>query len=169
MDWRTAANILVASMAVALVVAIVWAFKRNRKLGITFCLLVGWCFLFDRASGLHKRRADFRCVDIAAAGEVAPLLERREGRFQSVLERLPGYDTMSAATKVHVLRIIRAQDAAEMHASDSTWADMRRSLGDSYAAEHDSAAQLAPPPRPSEMAWYNENCYQAPGDRSRAR
>jgi hypothetical protein len=109
--------------------------------------------------------AAVRCSRVMAEDLHARATRRREERVLELLATSPGYATFTPDQSATRLRVLRAKDAEDLRArlvanarESGDTSSIRRLEAEDRA--QDSVRPIAPPPRPSDWAWYGEHCYE---------
>ena len=107
-----------------------------------------------------------RCRRISSEEWRNRLYEQTEADFWERVGGHPRYNPRAPhEDQLQVQREVRAQMATETrrHSPDNSREldSLRKQLGKPYGAARDSMdPEKEPPPKPSDLRWYNEHCYK---------
>lgn len=127
--------------------------------------LVGFCLALVLVG---CQPAEERCRKIQSAGLSARISAGAERDFQERLFDTPGFFALSSDSQAAVQRGLRARAAQDLrrYLDSSYRADggdpdqRRRVIGDTNRALDSLDPQPTPPPRPSDLRWYEEHCWE---------
>lgn len=106
-----------------------------------------------------------RCADVSLAQIQSDVHAQAEERFLQTLHDLDGYSSMNDSVERFHRRALRAQWAAELKQFSDSSAEgdtvRLRMIAEGHTPALDSAEpEPRLPPRPSDLRWYAEHCYE---------